>query len=126
MQPRHSIDVGLIHSSQHVHTVKAEIREAEATGWHRRVLHRQGVIRGASIDKVDPADGTREEVTLHATLQPSGAACCVVVTPPPGGGQRVGQADGGAVMNPHTRKALEHWNGHGISSDGVVGDPLGD
>jgi len=88
--------------------------------------HRQGLIRGAAIGEIEATECAGEQVDLDATFQPSGATIGGVATAAPGAGERVGQANGRAIVNPNAGKTLEQRDGHRIRRDDLLGDPLGD
>ena len=83
------------------------------------------IVGSAVLDKGSTIDGPGQQVDLDATLQPSGAAIGAIPAPTPGAGEHVGQADGGAIVDPDAGEALEQRDGHGIRRDDLLGDPLG-
>jgi len=79
------------------------------------MLDRQAMVRGASIGEVESTQRPGQEIKLNAAFQAGGATPGGVATANPRGGQRIGQSDGGAVVDPHAAKPLEdrdtHWSG---------------
>src|SRR4028118_2294912 len=84
------------------------------------MLDWQRLIRGTPRDEVKATQRTGQQINLDTTLEPSRAPTRIIATARPGRAERVGQANGRAIVNTDAGEASKNGDRHRLGGDHML------
>ncbi len=106
---------------QHTQVIKAQVGQTQAAFRQRSLLDAQAMVRRATIGQIQPTQRSSEQIELDATLERGrGMLGRAATTAAPVVSQAIGEHNCGAVVDAHTREALQDRNGNAISGNQML------